>query len=77
VVHASFPILPYDEAAAAWHSMERARLERAGKPAPDVDGQIAAVAYQAGLTVVTMNRKDFARYKGLAVEDWSRPQGSS
>ena len=27
VVGASFPILPYDETAAAWHGTERARLD--------------------------------------------------
>ncbi|HEY8172015.1 MAG TPA: PIN domain-containing protein, partial [Dehalococcoidia bacterium] len=34
VVLKSFPILPYDEAAATWHGVERARQERAGRPAP-------------------------------------------
>ena len=75
VVQASFPILPYDEAAASWHAMERARLERAGKAAPHVDGQIAAVAHQAGLTLVTLNAKDFKHFKGLNVVDWTKRGG--
>ena len=48
VVHRSFPNLPYDEAAATWHGQEDARLEALGKPAPFVDGQIAAVAHVHG-----------------------------
>jgi tRNA(fMet)-specific endonuclease VapC len=74
VVHGSFPILPYDEAAAAWHGEERARLETLGRPAPFVDGQIAAIARVNGLVLATTNDKDFARFKGLAVENWSKPQ---
>lgn len=80
VVGAVFPILPYDEAAAARHGQERARLERVGRPAPYVDGQIAAIAQIAGLTLVTRNLKDFARFQGLTVTDWSthvhKPQKS-
>ncbi len=72
VVQATFPILPYDEAAASWHGLERARLEKLGRPAPYVDGEIAAVARVNGLVVVTTNAKDFARFKGLQVSDWSR-----
>jgi tRNA(fMet)-specific endonuclease VapC len=72
VVLASFPVLAYDEAAAHWHGLERARLEGLGKPAPYVDGQIAAIAYVHELTLVTANLKDFARFKGLEVESWNR-----
>lgn len=72
VVHASFPILPYDEAAAAWHAQQRARLEARGRPAPYVDGQIAAIANVNGLVLVTTNVREFAGFDGLRVEDWSR-----
>jgi tRNA(fMet)-specific endonuclease VapC len=72
VVLASFPVLAYDETAAHWHGIERARLEGLGKPAPYVDGQIAAVAYANELTLVTVNVKDFARFKGVEVENWSK-----
>ena len=71
VVRRSFPNLPYDEAAATWHGEERARLEAVGKPAPFVDGQIAAVAHVHGLVLVTTNEKDFRGFKGLQVENWS------
>lgn len=72
VVRESFPILPYDEVAAAWHGRERARLEALGRPAPYVDGQIAAIAHVNQLVLVTANAKDFARFKDLRVEDWTR-----
>jgi tRNA(fMet)-specific endonuclease VapC len=73
VVRPSFPNLPYDEAAATWHGEERARLEALGKPAPFVDGQIAAVAHVHELVLVTTNEKDFRGFKGLQVENWSKP----
>ncbi|MCB9656929.1 MAG: type II toxin-antitoxin system VapC family toxin [Polyangiales bacterium] len=72
VVLASLPVLPYDHAAARWHGVERARLERLGKPTPFVDGQIAAVAHVNQLTLVTLNVKDFTRFKGIEVENWSK-----
>jgi tRNA(fMet)-specific endonuclease VapC len=72
VVQASFPVLPYDEAAAAWHGRERARLENLGRPAPYVDGQIAAIAHTAGLVLVTTNTPDFVRFKDLQIENWSK-----
>lgn len=71
VVRAAFPVLPYDGAAAAWHAAERVRLERAGLVAPFVDGQIAAIARLADLTLVTRNAKDFRHFKELKIVDWA------
>jgi tRNA(fMet)-specific endonuclease VapC len=72
VVARSFPILPYDESAATWHGIERARQEQVGRPAPYVDGQIAAVALVNNLILVTANVKDFGgKFSGLDVEDWT------
>lgn len=76
VVLKSFPILPYDQEAATWHALERARQERAGRPVPYVDGQIAAIAYVHGLILVTANVKDFERFRGLTVEDWTAATAS-
>ncbi len=73
VIRESFPILPYDEAAATWHGDERARLEALGQPPPYVDGQIAAIAHVHQLVLVTANTKDFAGFQDLKVEDWTRP----
>jgi tRNA(fMet)-specific endonuclease VapC len=75
VIVASFPILAYDDAAARWHGIERARLDGLGKPAPYVDGQIAAIAQINELTLVTVNVKDFSRFKGVDVENWSKRRG--
>jgi tRNA(fMet)-specific endonuclease VapC len=72
VVLASFPVLAYDQAAARWHGIERARLEGLGKPAPYVDGQIAAIAFVNELTLVTANERDFARFKDVDVANWAR-----
>lgn len=72
VVMEVFPILPYDQAAAHWHGVERARLAGLGTPAPFVDGQIAAIASTNTLTLVTRNVRDFERFTGLNVEDWSQ-----
>lgn len=72
VVARTFPILPYDEAAAMWHGVERARQEKAGRIAPYVDAQIAAVARVNDLILVTANIKDFVgKFTDLMVEDWS------
>lgn len=74
VVRAAFPMLPYDEAAAAWHGQERARLEAKGRPVPFVDGQIAAIAVVNRLTLVTLNVADFKAFKDLSVENWAAPR---
>ena len=74
VVQASFPILPYDAVAAAWHGQERARLEAIGRPPPYVDGQIAAIARANDLVLVTLNTRDFTLFRNLEVEDWWRRQ---
>ena len=75
VVQAAFTILPYDEAAAAWHGRERARLDAIGRPAPYVDGQLAAIAHTHGLVLVTLNVRDFSRFKDLQIQNWSKPHG--
>jgi tRNA(fMet)-specific endonuclease VapC len=72
VVLASFPVLAYDEAAARWHGLERARLEGLGKPAPYVDGQIAAIACVNDLILVTVNVRDFTQFKDIDVENWAK-----
>jgi tRNA(fMet)-specific endonuclease VapC len=71
VVLKAFPVLPYDQSAATWHGHERARLERSGRPATYIDGQIASIARAHDLILVTANVRDFARFKDLSVEDWT------
>jgi len=72
VVRATLPILPYDERAAEWHGVERARLERTGRTAPFVDGQIAAIAVVSGIPLITANPADFKWFRGLTVQNWIR-----
>jgi tRNA(fMet)-specific endonuclease VapC len=72
VVRRSFPILPYDDAAAEWHGRERARLEDSGRTPPFVDGQVAAIAHTHGLTLVTTNTRDFQWFQDLETADWGR-----
>jgi tRNA(fMet)-specific endonuclease VapC len=67
VVLCQFPILPYDEKAAALHAHERAQLERTGKHLPYVDGQIGAIALSRGLKLATRNKDDFKEIHGLEV----------
>ena len=71
-VRGALPILPYDEEAAAWHARERVRLTKRGRSPSAADGQIAAIARVNDLVLVTANLKDFRRFQGLKVENWSR-----
>lgn len=71
------PVLPYDARAADWLGQERARLARIGKPAPRTDGEIAAIAWANGLTLVTRNLADFAAFEGLKVINWHQPAGAA
>ena len=71
VVLASFPVLEYDQRAADWHAIERARLSAAGKTPPFIDGQIAAIAFVHNLTLVTLNMSDFQPFKGLRIRSWA------
>jgi len=73
VVLPGYPQVPYDQAAAHWHGVERARLRRAGRPVPLLDGQVAAIAVANSLTLVTNNTRDFESFKGLELEDWLTP----
>jgi len=70
VVLRIYPVLAYDQAAAEWHAEERARLSRMGKPPPNFDGLIAAIAKVNGLVLVTVNVKDFRPFKELSIENW-------
>jgi tRNA(fMet)-specific endonuclease VapC len=72
VVFATLPILPYDDRAAVWHAEERARLARAGRTPPFVDGQIAGIAATCGLPVVTANPDDFKWFRGLTTFNWAK-----
>ena len=66
----TIPILPYDQAAAAWQARERVRLTQLGRKPAYADSQIAAIAATQKLILVTRNTADFAGFSDLRVENW-------
>lgn len=66
----SVAILEYGRKEAEWHAQERARLVAIGQTPPFVDGQIAAIARQHGLILVTSNTRDFQLFEGLTLQTW-------
>ncbi len=73
VIAPHVPVLGYDDAAAAWHASERARLTGSGKTPSCVDGQTAAIARVNALILVTANVKQYQEFEGLTIEDWRTP----
>ena len=63
-------VLPWDEGAADHYGAIRASLEKAGTPVGAMDMLIAAHARSCKATLVTNNRREFDRIKGLSVVDW-------
>lgn len=63
-------VLPYDQAAADWYAIERARLQRQGLTCAYADGEIAAIAVTQKLTLVTRNTQDFENFQNLAFQNW-------
>ena len=63
-------VLPYDQAAADWYAIERARLQRQGKTCAYADGEIAAIAVTQKLTLVTRNTQDFENFQNLVLQNW-------
>ncbi len=49
----------------------RATLQRSGNPIGPYDILIAAQARRRGATLVTANKREFARVPGLKTEDWA------
>jgi tRNA(fMet)-specific endonuclease VapC len=67
-------VLPFDAAAARYHSELKDTLRRAGTPLAELDLQIASIALSCALPLVTHNTGHFARIPGLILMDWSAPQ---
>jgi tRNA(fMet)-specific endonuclease VapC len=53
----------------------RAEIEGGGRGVGAYDTMIAGQALARGWTIVTADMKDFARFKGLDIVDWSDPAG--
>ena len=62
-----FTILPFPVPAIVQYEGLKAMRLNVGP----MDLRIAAIALEAGCTVVTRNTRDFGRIPGLVVEDWS------
>ena len=61
---------PFDDACAARFGRIKAEMLAAGRPAPDFDLAISAIAMTHGLTVITADRH-FAEVPGLPSADWT------
>ena len=68
---ARLAVLSFDSGAALAYGTLRSDLERGGSVIGPYDMMIAAHARSQGLAIVTNNRREFDRVRGLAVEDWS------
>lgn len=68
-----FGCLAFDETSADPYAQTRCHLEKIGQPIGPYDLQIAGIALQHGLIVVTHNLAEFSRVPGLTIEDWSGP----
>ena len=62
---------PFDRAAARETARIRLELERRGIVSGPLDLLIAGTAFSRGGTLATNNTREFARIKGLKLEDWT------
>ena len=67
-----FPRLPIDLPTARVHAEIWSELARLGTPVGPHDLWIAAACMAHGLTLATLNVREFARVPELEIEDWSR-----
>lgn len=65
-------ILPFEEPADRVYGQLRADLQRAGRTISSNDLLIAAHALTLGLTLVTINEREFSRVDGLPLANWLR-----
>lgn len=65
-----FTSLSFDDESARRCAEVRAQLENIGAVIGPHDLQIAAIALQHGLTLITHNLREFGRVAGLKVVDW-------
>jgi len=66
-------ILPYDAESAKIFGRIKAWQDKHGQPRTETDLQIAAIALQHRLTLVTGNVRHFRGIPGLSVENWLEP----
>jgi tRNA(fMet)-specific endonuclease VapC len=73
VLLAALAVLPYDEWSARRFGQLKAQLEQDGEVISDLDLQIASIALDRDVVLVTHNQKHFSRLTelaGLVLEDW-------
>lgn len=63
----SFEVLPLDEETCRIFARERARLRTSGNLIGDLDLLIGATAIRHNLTILSNNRRHFARLEGLSI----------
>jgi tRNA(fMet)-specific endonuclease VapC len=66
-----FDVQDYGADATVLYGELRADLEKRGQPIGPLDMMIAAHALSLDATLVTHNTREFARVKGLRLEDWA------
>ncbi|MCL5060874.1 MAG: type II toxin-antitoxin system VapC family toxin [Candidatus Thermoplasmatota archaeon] len=66
-----FNVSDYSASAAIFYGELRTDLEKRGQPIGPMDMMIAAHALALDATLVTHNTREFARVKGLRLEDWA------
>lgn len=66
-------VLPFDSSAARIYAEIAAAHRAAGRPLPQADGQIAAIARSRGMSVATRNVRDFQHIDVDVLDPW---QGS-
>lgn len=67
---AQFISLPFDDSATMIFGTIRTRLEALRTPIGSYDLQIASIAINYNLTLVTHNTREFKRVNDLQLEDW-------
>lgn len=68
----TLPVLGLDAASAQIFGEAKALLEKRGERLADADLLIGAIAAAKKATVVTGNKKHYARIPGVTLEDWIR-----
>jgi len=70
VLLAALTVLPFDESAGRRFGALKAELESRGESLDDLDMQIASIAIENNLPLVTNNTDHFNRIKGLELQNW-------
>jgi predicted nucleic acid-binding protein len=70
VLLATLTVLPFDGSCARRFGALKAELELEGRPLDDLDLQIASIAIENNLPLVTNNTNHFKRIEGLELQNW-------